>query len=72
MSAQGSPLKADFRERARVNDIPGACRIGLEAKEIADGRTTVMLAAGPQHTNPTGTLHGGILCDIGDAAMGMA
>jgi uncharacterized protein (TIGR00369 family) len=32
----------------------------------------VILAAGPQHANPMGTLHGGILCDIADAAMGMA
>src|SRR5437870_2210178 len=72
MSAQGIPLKSDFRERARVNDIPVARLIGFEAKEIADGRATVMLAAGPQHANPMGTLHGGILCDIADAAMGMA
>jgi uncharacterized protein (TIGR00369 family) len=46
--------------------------IGFEAKEIADGRAVVTLAAGPQHANPMGTLHGGILCDIADAAMGMA
>ena len=26
----------------------------------------------PRHANPMGTLHGGILCDIADAAMGMA
>ncbi len=30
------------------------------------------LQAGPQHGNPMGTLHGGILCDVGDAAMGYA
>src|SRR6201987_3045234 len=72
MSAQGIPLKSDFRERARANDIPVARLIGFEAKEIADGRATVMLAAGPKHANPMGTLHGGILCDIADAAMGMA
>src|SRR5216117_3411229 len=72
MSAQGIPLKSDFRERARVNDIPVARLIGFEAKEIADGRATVTLSAGPQHANPMGTLHGGILCDIADAAMGMA
>ena len=72
MSAQGIPLKSDFRERAKVNDIPVARLIGFEAKEIADGHATVMLAAGPQHANPMGTLHGGILCDIADAAMGMA
>jgi uncharacterized protein (TIGR00369 family) len=72
MSAQGIPLKSDLRERARANDIPVARLIGFEAKEIADGRATVTLAAGLQHANPMGTLHGGILCDIADAAMGMA
>src|SRR6266849_984822 len=72
MSAQGIPLKPDFRERARVNDIPVARLIGFEAKDVADGRATVVLAAGPQHANPMGTLHGGILCEIADAAMGIA
>ena len=72
MSPQEIPSKSDFKERARANDIPVARLIGFEAKEIADGRATVMLAAGPQHANPMGTLHGGILCDIADAAMGMA
>lgn len=72
MTAQEIPLKSDFRERARVNDIPVTRLIGFEAKEIADGHATVVLAAGPQHANPMGTLHGGILCDIADAAMGMA
>jgi len=37
MSVQGIPLKLDFRERARVNDVPVARLIGFEAKEIADG-----------------------------------
>ena len=72
MSVQGIPLKLALRERARVNDVPVARLIGFEAKEIADGRATVILAAGPQHANPMGTLHGGILCDIADAAMGIA
>ncbi|MGH3115191.1 MAG: PaaI family thioesterase, partial [Gaiellaceae bacterium] len=26
----------------------------------------------PRHTNPMGTTHGGILCDLADGAMGMA
>src|ERR1700729_1988999 len=72
MSTQGIPSPADFRERAKTNDVPIARLIGFEAKEIGDGRATVMLAAGPQHANPMGTLHGGILCDIADAAMGIA
>ena len=72
MSTQEIPSQADFRERAKTNDVPIARLIGFEAKDIADGRATVVLAAGPQHANPMGTLHGGVLCDIADAAMGMA
>ena len=72
MSAQEARLKPDFRERAKANDVAVGRLIGFEAKDIADGRATVVLAAGPQHANPMGTLHGGILCDIADAAMGMA
>lgn len=72
MSTQQTPLNTDFRERAKTNDVPVARLIGFEAKEIGNGRATVVLAAGPQHANPMGTLHGGILCDIADAAMGMA
>jgi len=71
MSTQGIPLQPDFRERAKTNDVPVARLIGFEAKGVADGRATVVLAAG-QHANPMGTLHGGILCDIADAAMGIA
>ena len=65
-------MKADFRTRAKANDVPIARLIGFEAKEIAEGRAIVMLEAGPKHANPMGTLHGGVLCDIADAAMGLA
>lgn len=58
--------------RTLANDVPVARLIGFEAKEIADGRAVAVLAAGPQHANPMGTLHGGILCDLADAVMGMA
>ena len=72
MSTQELVSQVDFRERAKTSNVPVARLIGFEAKEIGDGRATVALAAGPQHANPMGTLHGGILCDIADAAMGMA
>ena len=71
MSVPYIPDEADFRTRP-TKDVPIARLIGFETKEIAAGRATVTLAAGPQHANPMGTLHGGILCDIADAAMGMA
>ena len=72
MSTPHIPAESDFRTKARTNEVAVARLIGFEAKEIGDGRATVTLAAGPQHANPMGTLHGGILCDIADAAMGMA
>jgi uncharacterized protein (TIGR00369 family) len=51
---------------------PIAELIGFEVVEIGEGRAVGSLQAGPQHANPMGTLHGGVLCDIADAAMGMA
>jgi uncharacterized protein (TIGR00369 family) len=72
MSTPGIPVESDFRTRAKTNDVPVARLIGFEAKEITEGRAAVTLSAGRQHANPMGTLHGGILCDIADAEMGMA
>lgn len=51
---------------------PIARLIGFVLTEIAPGRGVIEFEAGPQHANPMGTLHGGVLCDIADAAMGMA
>src|SRR5947208_5281885 len=46
--------------------------IGFTVVEIGGGRAVGSLQSGPQHANPMGTLHGGVLCDLADAAMGMA
>jgi len=51
---------------------PIAKLIGFDVDNIASGRSVLRLHAGPQHANPMGTLHGGVLCDLADAAMGMA
>src|SRR3954449_7834436 len=51
---------------------PVAKLIGFRITSVEAGRVEVQLEAGPQHSSPPGTLHGGILCDIADAAMGMA
>jgi len=58
--------------RGEVPPPPVARLIGFTLTEVAEGRATIVLEAGPQHANPMGTLHGGILCDIADAAMGIA
>jgi uncharacterized protein (TIGR00369 family) len=52
--------------------VPIGRLLGFKEKDIAAGRPTVVLAAGPQHANPMETLHGGILCDIADTAIGIA
>jgi uncharacterized protein (TIGR00369 family) len=46
--------------------------IGMRMVVAEEGRVTFELDAGPEHSSPPGTLHGGILCDIADAAMGCA
>jgi uncharacterized protein (TIGR00369 family) len=51
---------------------PVANLIGFRLVDVGNGRATVEFEAGKQHANPMGTLHGGILCDIADAAMGVA
>ena len=51
---------------------PMAPLIGLRLVAIEPGRARFELDADHRHHNPMGTLHGGILCDIADSAMGMA
>ncbi len=51
---------------------PVAELIGIDLVEAGGGECTMRLEAQERHANPMGTLHGGILCDIADAAMGMA
>jgi uncharacterized protein (TIGR00369 family) len=46
--------------------------LGFETMGIDPGRSKLRMEAGPRHANPMGTLHGGVLCDLGDAAMGYA
>jgi uncharacterized protein (TIGR00369 family) len=58
--------------RALASKVPIAELLGFRIDEIGDGRAVASLRAGPQHANPMGTLHGGVLCDIADAAMGVA
>jgi uncharacterized protein (TIGR00369 family) len=51
---------------------PFAELVGVEFLEAGEGRAVFALEAGPRHHNPMGTVHGGILCDLADAALGVA
>lgn len=58
--------------QGEVSPPPIAKLIGFELMSISAGLAVIGFEAGKQHANPMGTLHGGVLCDIADAAMGMA
>ena len=70
--AKNVEKKLSLHERAMQVRPPVAELIGFKVTEIGDGQALATLEAGPQHANPMGTLHGGILCDLADAAMGLA
>lgn len=46
--------------------------IGMRLKSVDSGRAVFEMQADERHHNPLGTLHGGIYCDLADAAMGYA
>ena len=51
---------------------PMGTLIGLRLVAIEPGRARFELDADHRHHNPMGTLHGGVYCDLADAAMGYA
>ena len=64
--------KGTLREHMIKNGLPIGDLIGFAVTESGEGRAVVAMKTGPQHFNPMGTLHGGVLCDIADTAMGFA
>lgn len=51
---------------------PVAQTVGFQIAHVEHGRSVIEFEAEPRHANPMGGLHGGTLCDIADAAMGIA
>jgi uncharacterized protein (TIGR00369 family) len=51
---------------------PIAKLLGFTLTTIEPGHAVIAFEAEPRHASPLGTLHGGVLCDIADAAMGLA
>jgi uncharacterized protein (TIGR00369 family) len=56
----------------KVEPPPIARLIGFDIVSADLGRAVFELVASERHANPMGTLHGGVLCDLADAAMGVA
>jgi len=59
-------------QRGELPPPPIATLIGFTLVAVEPGHAVVELEAAERHANPMGTLHGGVLCDVADAAMGMA
>jgi uncharacterized protein (TIGR00369 family) len=55
-----------------ISPPPIATLLGFRLTSVGYGEAVIEFEAGARHANPMGTLHGGVLCDIADAAMGMA
>jgi uncharacterized protein (TIGR00369 family) len=74
MAPSSAPGNVELiRNRLKEGWAPPVARlVGFSLEEIGKGHARIDLQVGPQHANPMGTLHGGILCDIADAAMGMS
>jgi len=58
--------------RGEVPPPPIASLLGFTLMAIEPGRAVVAFEASERHANPLGTLHGGVLCDLADLAMGWA
>ena len=58
--------------RGEVEPPPIATLIGFRITAVEPGRAVLELETAERHTNPMGTVHGGVLCDVADAAMGIA
>src|SRR5579862_4031557 len=63
---------AEKMMRGEVPPPPIGQLLGFVLKAIEPGRAVFEMPVDERHHNPLGTLHGGIYCDLADAAMGYA
>ena len=59
-------------QRGELPMPPIAKLLNMRIAEAAEGRTVMQMPVDGRYANPIGTVHGGILCDLADAAMGTA
>lgn len=62
----------DAMVRGDVPPPPVARLLGIRLITIEDGAAVCEMEVRPEHANPMGTLQGGVICALVDAAMGMA
>jgi uncharacterized protein (TIGR00369 family) len=65
----------DYCQKMMAGEVPippVAQLIGMELVGVHPGRVVIELEASKRHASPLGTVHGGVLGAIADAAMGLA
>jgi uncharacterized protein (TIGR00369 family) len=66
-------VNRDMFDKEKLSEnFPVAAFLGISFSQPSEGVIVAEFRASSQHRNPMGTLHGGILCDLSDAAMGVA
>ena len=58
--------------RGELPPPPVGRLLGFVLKSLEPGHAVFEMEADERHHNPMGTLHGGVYCDLADAAMGYA
>jgi uncharacterized protein (TIGR00369 family) len=64
--------KGEKLMQGEMTPPPIARLLGFNAKSIEAGHAIFEMEVDERHHNPMGTLHGGVYCDLADAAMGIA
>ncbi len=62
----------DAMLRGDVPPPPVAQLLGIRLVSFDHGEAVFEMEVQPEHANPMGTLQGGVICALADAAMGMA
>jgi uncharacterized protein (TIGR00369 family) len=58
--------------RGEAPPPPVAELLGIRLVSIGEGECVFEMEARPEHANPMGTVQGGVICALADAAMGLA
>jgi uncharacterized protein (TIGR00369 family) len=58
--------------RGEAPPPPVAELLGIRLVSVDDGECVFEMEAAPEHANPMGTVQGGVICALADAAMGLA
>jgi len=65
-------MSASLSDAVQWADVPIGRLLGMRLAAAEPGRAQVDLDVDARLANPMGTLHGGVVCDLLDAAMGTA